>query len=146
LRYGKFTEGLIFPFSLSVRQPFFCTLRCAPSGSKPKFLSVGLNFRPIEVISALIFRGTKLASARGAAESTKKWLPDREGKGKNEPLSKFAISQPIKSGKNNSFWILVVEMATNLFIQLVFSIAPSLFRKAMSKHPPFLTKFKKPTL
>jgi hypothetical protein len=74
----------------------------------------------------------------------KKWLPGREGKGKNEPLSKFAISQPIKSKKKILFWILVVEIAINLFIQLVFSIAPSLFRKAMSKHPPFLTKFKKP--
>jgi hypothetical protein len=31
-------------------------------------------------------------TARSAGESTKKWLPDREGKGKNEPLSKFDIS------------------------------------------------------
>jgi hypothetical protein len=69
----------------------------------PKVLSVGLNFRPIEVISALIFSGTKLASARGATESTKKWLPGREGKGKNEPLSKLFISQSIKSGKEISF-------------------------------------------
>ncbi len=64
-----------------------------------KVLSVGLNFRPIEVISALIFSGTKLASAKGVTESTKKWLPGSEGKGKNEPLSKLVISQPIKSGK-----------------------------------------------
>jgi hypothetical protein len=73
------------------------------SKSKQKVLSVGLNFRPIEVISALIFSGTWLPSARGAADSTEKWLPGREGKGKNEPLSKFAISQPIKSGKKILF-------------------------------------------
>jgi hypothetical protein len=55
-----------------------------------KFLSVGLNFRPIEVISALIFSGTKLASARGATESTKKWLPGSERKGKKEPVVRFS--------------------------------------------------------
>jgi hypothetical protein len=37
------------------------------------------------------------------AESTKKWLPDREGKGKNEPLRKLVISPPIKSGKEIPF-------------------------------------------
>jgi hypothetical protein len=31
--------------------------------------------------------------------SKKKWLPGSEGKGKNEPLGKLVISQPIKSGK-----------------------------------------------
>jgi hypothetical protein len=81
----------------------FCTLHRAPCGSKQKVLSVGLNFRPIEVTWALIFSGTKLDSARGVAESTKKWLPGREGKGKNEPLSKLVISQPIKSGKKIPF-------------------------------------------
>jgi hypothetical protein len=88
---------------LSAWQQFFCILRRAPCGSKQKVLSVGLNFRPIEVISALIFSETRLASARGAAESTKKWLQGREGKGENEPLSKLVISQPIKSGKKIPF-------------------------------------------
>jgi hypothetical protein len=55
------TERIIFPFSLSAWQPFFCTLRRASCGSRHKVLSVGLNFRPTEVISALIFSGTKLA-------------------------------------------------------------------------------------
>jgi hypothetical protein len=50
----------LFPLCLAA---IFCTLRRAPCGSKPKVLSVGLNFRPIEVISALIFSGTRLASA-----------------------------------------------------------------------------------
>jgi hypothetical protein len=77
---GKFTERLIFPFSLSVWQPFFCTLRRAPCGSKQKVLSVGLHFRPIEVISAFIFSGTKLASARGAEESTIKMAARQRGK------------------------------------------------------------------
>jgi hypothetical protein len=72
-------------------------------GSQHKVLSVGLKFRPIEVISALIFSETKLAAARGATESTKKWLPGREGKGKNEPLNKLVISQPIKSRKEIPF-------------------------------------------
>jgi hypothetical protein len=49
------------------------------------------------------FCGTKLDFARGATESTKKWLPGREGKGKNEPLSKLVISQPIKSVKEIPF-------------------------------------------
>jgi hypothetical protein len=36
-------------------------------------------------------------------ESTKKWQPGREEKGKNEPLRKLVISQPIKSGKEIPF-------------------------------------------
>ncbi len=62
-----------------------------PLNIKADMTSIGLKLRPTDDL--------RLASARGAAESTKKWLPGREGKGKNEPLSKFAISQPIKSGK-----------------------------------------------
>jgi hypothetical protein len=60
----------------------FCTLRRAPCGSKQKVLSVGLNFRPIEVTWALIFSGTKLDSARGVAESTKNGCQAEREKGK----------------------------------------------------------------
>jgi hypothetical protein len=59
----------LFPLCLAA---IFCTHCRAPSGSKQKVLSVGLHFRPIEVISAFIFSGTKLVSARGAKESKKK--------------------------------------------------------------------------
>jgi hypothetical protein len=44
-----------------------------------------------------------LSSSKSAAESTKKWLPDREGKGENESLRKLVISHPIKSGKEIPF-------------------------------------------
>jgi hypothetical protein len=53
-------------FTLTPKKAIFFTLRRAPCRSKQKVLSVGLHFRPIEVISAFIFSGTKLASARDA--------------------------------------------------------------------------------
>jgi hypothetical protein len=81
---------------------------------------------------------------QGARRSVKKWLPGREGKGKNEPLSKISHISTNKIQIRNFFWILVVEMVINLFIKLVFAFASPLFRKAMSKYSPFLTKFKNP--
>jgi hypothetical protein len=71
--------------------------------SKQKVLSVGLLFSPIEVTSAFIFSGTKLDSVRGAKKITKKIAAGREGEGKNEPLRKLVISQPIKFGKKIPF-------------------------------------------
>jgi hypothetical protein len=55
LRYGKFTERLIFPFSLSARQPFF-VLSAVPLAEaslvslnmKTDMTSIGLKLRPTD--------------------------------------------------------------------------------------------------
>jgi hypothetical protein len=76
LRYGKFTERLIFPFSLSAWQPFF-VLSAAPLAEaslvplniKADMTSIGLKLRPTDKTFGLLPQGARRRAQKNGCQA-----------------------------------------------------------------------------